>query len=105
MLFRSWADQSHWLLLPLLLLAACAARRGWLLCLPLLLLGRLASLPLTLHVLLWSAGVLAFGYGIWRHRGVLMALLEVVWLRWWPFSRASVEPPPVLNTPVRRLLA
>jgi len=36
---QAWADQSHWLLLPLLLLAACAARRGWLLCLPLLLLG------------------------------------------------------------------
>jgi Ca-activated chloride channel family protein len=35
---QAWADQSHWLLLPLLLLAACAARRGWLLCLPLLLL-------------------------------------------------------------------
>ncbi len=35
---EAWADQGHWLLLPLLLLAACAARRGWLLCLlPLLL--------------------------------------------------------------------
>ena len=33
-----WFDQGHWLLLPLLLLAACAARRGWLFCLPLLLL-------------------------------------------------------------------
>lgn len=33
----SWADQGHWLLLPLLLLAACGARRGWLFCLPLLL--------------------------------------------------------------------
>lgn len=32
-----WADQGHWLLLPLLLLAACAGRRGWLFCLPLLL--------------------------------------------------------------------
>ena len=32
----SWADQGHWLLLPLLLLAACGARRGWLFCLPLL---------------------------------------------------------------------
>ena len=36
---QAWADQGHWLLLPLLLLAACADRRGWLLCLPLLLLG------------------------------------------------------------------
>ncbi|MFC6339856.1 tetratricopeptide repeat protein [Pseudomonas sp. CCM 7891] len=35
----SWADQGYWLLLPLLLLAACASRRGWLFCLPLLLLG------------------------------------------------------------------
>ena len=33
----TWADQGHWLLLPLLLLAACAGRRGWLFCLPLLL--------------------------------------------------------------------
>ncbi|WP_349616605.1 VWA domain-containing protein [Azotobacter salinestris] len=33
----AWADQGHWLLLPLLLLAACAGRRGWLLALPLLL--------------------------------------------------------------------
>lgn len=32
----SWADQGYWLLLPLLLLAACAGRRGWLFCLPLL---------------------------------------------------------------------
>ncbi len=28
-----WLDQGHWLLLPLLVLAACAARRGWLFCL------------------------------------------------------------------------
>lgn len=33
----TWADQGHWFLLPLLLLAACAGRRGWLFCLPLLL--------------------------------------------------------------------
>ena len=31
----SWADQGYWLLLPLLLLVACAGRRGWLFCLPL----------------------------------------------------------------------
>lgn len=36
---QAWADQGHWLLLPLLLLAACAGRRGWLFCLPLLMLG------------------------------------------------------------------
>jgi Ca-activated chloride channel family protein len=35
---ETWADQGYWLLLPLLLLAACAGRRGWLFCLPLLLL-------------------------------------------------------------------
>jgi len=34
----TWADQGYWLLLPLLLLAACAGRRGWVLCLPLLML-------------------------------------------------------------------
>jgi len=33
----SWAAQGYWLLIPLLLLAACAGRRGWLFCLPLLL--------------------------------------------------------------------
>lgn len=33
----SHIDQGYWLLLPLLLLAACAGRRGWLFCLPLLL--------------------------------------------------------------------
>jgi Ca-activated chloride channel family protein len=33
----TWADQGHWFLLPLLLIAACAGRRGWLFCLPLLL--------------------------------------------------------------------
>lgn len=32
-----WADQGHWLLLPLLLLAACAGRRGWLFAFALLL--------------------------------------------------------------------
>ena len=32
----TWADQGYWLLLPLLFLAACAGRRGWLFCLPLL---------------------------------------------------------------------
>jgi Ca-activated chloride channel family protein len=32
-----WADQGYWLLLPLLAIAALAGRRGWLLCLPLLL--------------------------------------------------------------------
>ncbi|WP_338475049.1 tetratricopeptide repeat protein [Pseudomonas khavaziana] len=39
LLLDAWADQGYWLLLPLLLLAACAGRRGWLFCLPLLLLG------------------------------------------------------------------
>lgn len=34
----SHVDQGYWLLLPLLLLAACAGRRGWLFCLPLLML-------------------------------------------------------------------
>jgi Ca-activated chloride channel homolog len=36
LLLDTWADQGYWLLLPLLLLAACAGRRGWLFCLPLL---------------------------------------------------------------------
>lgn len=42
-----WLDQGHWLLLPLLLLAACAARRGWLFCLPLLLLSAPPAQALT----------------------------------------------------------
>ncbi|AHG41942.1 membrane protein [Pseudomonas syringae CC1557] len=33
----TWADEGHWFLLPLLLIAALGGRRGWLLCLPLLL--------------------------------------------------------------------
>ncbi|GIZ12103.1 VWA domain-containing protein [Pseudomonas sp. NCCP-436] len=39
----SHIDQGYWLLLPLLLLAACAGRRGWLLCLPLLMLAPQSS--------------------------------------------------------------
>ena len=31
----AWQDQGYWLLLPLLLIAALAGRRGWLFCLPL----------------------------------------------------------------------
>ncbi len=38
MRLEAWLDQGHWLLLPLLLLAAFAGRRGWLFCLPLFLL-------------------------------------------------------------------
>ncbi len=38
MRLEAWLDQGHWLLLPLLLLAALAGRRGWLFCLPLFLL-------------------------------------------------------------------
>lgn len=34
-----WQDQGYWLLLPLLALVALAARKGWLFCLPLLLLS------------------------------------------------------------------
>lgn len=37
--FSVWMDQGYWFLVPLLLLAACAGRRGWLFCLPLLLLN------------------------------------------------------------------
>ncbi|WP_263264603.1 VWA domain-containing protein [Pseudomonas sp. RIT-PI-S] len=40
-----WADQGYWLLLPLLALAALAGRRGWLLCLPLLLGMAMAPRP------------------------------------------------------------
>ncbi len=35
---EAWLDQGHWLLIPLLLLTALAGRRGWLFCVPLLLL-------------------------------------------------------------------
>lgn len=46
----AWADQGHWLLLPLLLLAACAGRRGWLFCLPLL----LCLTPQPSYAMSWS---------------------------------------------------
>ncbi|MNF40742.1 Tetratricopeptide repeat protein [compost metagenome] len=53
---QAWADQGHWLLLPLLLLAACAGRRGWLFCLPLLLLGvPQSSYALSFDDLWWRA--------------------------------------------------
>lgn len=42
-----WADQGYWLVLPLLIVAALAGRRGWLLCLPLLL--ALGSVPTPAH--------------------------------------------------------
>ncbi|NER63268.1 VWA domain-containing protein [Pseudomonas sp. MAFF212427] len=45
----SWADQGYWLLIPLLLLGACAGRRGWLFCLPLL----LGLLPAPAHAFEW----------------------------------------------------
>lgn len=47
---QAWADQGHWLLLPLLLIAACAGRRGWLFCLPLL----LSLVPLPSYALGWD---------------------------------------------------
>ncbi|MEX6502530.1 VWA domain-containing protein [Pseudomonas zhanjiangensis] len=47
---QAWVDQGHWLLVPLLLLAACAGRRGWLFCLPLLVLG----MPQPSYALGWN---------------------------------------------------
>ncbi|SFO80133.1 VWA domain-containing protein [Pseudomonas borbori] len=52
---QAWADQGHWLLLPLLLLAACAGRRGWLFCLPLLLGVPQSSYALSFDDLWWRA--------------------------------------------------
>lgn len=52
---QAWADQGHWLLLPLLLLAACAGRRGWLFCLPLLLGVPQNSYALSFDDLWWRA--------------------------------------------------
>ncbi|KQB51850.1 hypothetical protein AQS70_04545 [Pseudomonas endophytica] len=43
----TWSDQGYWLILPLLLLAACAGRRGWLFCLPLLLMSPQPSYALS----------------------------------------------------------
>ncbi|MCI0916223.1 VWA domain-containing protein [Pseudomonas stutzeri] len=45
----AWLDQGYWLLLPLLLLAACAGRRGWLFCLPLLMVMPPPASALTLQ--------------------------------------------------------
>lgn len=51
----TWEDQGYWLLLPLLLLAACAGRRGWLFCLPLLFCLPQPSYALDLRDLWWRA--------------------------------------------------
>lgn len=48
-------DQGYWLLLPLLLLAACAGRRGWLLCLPVLLFTAQPSHAFEFDDLWWRA--------------------------------------------------
>ncbi len=50
-----WADQGHWLLLPLLLLAACAARRGWLFAFALLLVVPPPAMAFELADLWWRA--------------------------------------------------
>lgn len=46
--FALWVDQGHWLLLPLLLVASVAGRRGWILVLPLL-----VWLPQPAHAIEW----------------------------------------------------
>ncbi|SEJ24592.1 Ca-activated chloride channel family protein [Pseudomonas linyingensis] len=48
-----WADQGHWLLLPLLLLAACAGRRGWLFALAALLITPPPAMALDFADLWW----------------------------------------------------
>lgn len=48
-----WADQGHWLLLPLLLLAACAGRRGWLFALTALLIAPPPAMAMDFADLWW----------------------------------------------------
>ncbi|HEY6612100.1 MAG TPA: VWA domain-containing protein, partial [Pseudomonas sp.] len=50
-----WADQGHWLLLPLLLLAACAGRRGWLFALTALLISPPPAMALDFADLWWRS--------------------------------------------------
>lgn len=50
-----WVDQGHWLLLPLLLLAACAGRRGWLFAFAALLIAPPPSYALDFDDLWWRA--------------------------------------------------
>lgn len=50
-----WADQGHWLLLPLLLLAACAGRRGWLFALAALLIAPPPAMALDFADLWWRS--------------------------------------------------
>lgn len=50
-----WADQGHWLLLPLLLLAACAGRRGWLFAFAALLIGPPPAYAFDFADLWWRA--------------------------------------------------
>lgn len=49
----AWQDQGYWLLLPLLLLAALAGRRGWLFCLPLLFFNPQHASALSMDDLWW----------------------------------------------------
>ncbi|SFQ09940.1 Ca-activated chloride channel family protein [Geopseudomonas sagittaria] len=51
----AWADQGHWLLLPLLLLAACAGRRGWLFALTALLISPPPAMALDFADLWWRS--------------------------------------------------
>lgn len=46
-----WEDQSYWLLLPILLIAAFAGRKGWLFCIPLL---AFTFQPQTAHAFEWN---------------------------------------------------
>jgi len=50
-----WADQGHWLLLPLLLLASCAGRRGWLFVLTALLITPPPAMALDFADLWWRS--------------------------------------------------
>ncbi|AWM79524.1 hypothetical protein DKL61_03700 [Gammaproteobacteria bacterium ESL0073] len=46
-----WEDQSYWLVLPILLIAAFAGRKGWLFCIPLL---AFTFQPQTAHAFEWN---------------------------------------------------
>lgn len=46
-----WEDQSYWFILPILLIAAFAGRKGWLFCIPLL---ALTFQPQTAHAFEWN---------------------------------------------------
>jgi Ca-activated chloride channel homolog len=76
-----YRDEGPWLLLLLLPLAALAARRGWLLCLPLLLLGPLCAVPTSVRAAPATAPAAAVGSADAAEVGTLRQFWNDLWQR------------------------